>query len=179
MPGSTFGTLFRITTWGESHGKGIGVVIDGCPAGLPLKAQDIQEYLNRRKPGQSRYTTQRSEPDRVEILSGVFEDRTTGTPISLLVYNKDQHSKDYSEIASCYRPGHADYTFDAIWFPGLPGRRTFFRKGNHRTGRRRRCRRKASVGSRYFFLHLHPCHRSGTDPEFFQGGNFQQQAVHA
>ena len=113
MPGSTFGTLFRITTWGESHGKGIGVVIDGCPAGLPLKAQDIQEYLNRRKPGQSRYTTQRSEPDRVEILSGVFEDRTTGTPISLLVYNKDQHSKDYSEIASCYRPGHADYTFDA------------------------------------------------------------------
>lgn len=88
-------------------------MIDGCPAGLPLKAQDIQEYLNRRKPGQSRYTTQRSEPDRVEILSGVFEDRTTGTPISLLVYNKDQHSKDYSEIASCYRPGHADYTFDA------------------------------------------------------------------
>lgn len=113
MPGSTFGTLFRITTWGESHGKGIGVVIDGCPAGLPLKAQDIQEFLDRRKPGQSRYTTQRSEPDRVEILSGVFEDRTTGTPISLMVYNKDHHSKDYSEIASCYRPGHADYTFDA------------------------------------------------------------------
>ena len=112
MAGSTFGTVFRITTWGESHGKGIGVVIDGCPAGLPLKSQDIQEYLDRRKPGQSRYTTQRNEPDRVEILSGVFEGRTTGTPISLIVFNKDQHSRDYSEIASYYRPGHADYTFD-------------------------------------------------------------------
>lgn len=113
MPGSTFGTLFRITTWGESHGKGIGVVVDGCPAGLPLQPADIQEFLDRRKPGQSRYTTQRSEPDRVEILSGVFEGRTTGTPISLLVYNRDHHSADYSEIASCYRPGHADFTFDA------------------------------------------------------------------
>ena len=113
MAGSTFGTVFRITTWGESHGKGIGVVIDGCPSGLPLKPQDIQEYLDRRKPGQSRYTTQRNEPDRVEILSGVFEGRTTGTPISLIVFNKDQHSRDYSEIASYYRPGHADYTFDA------------------------------------------------------------------
>lgn len=113
MPGSTFGTVFRITTWGESHGKGIGVVVDGCPAGLPLRAADIQEFLDRRKPGQSRYTTQRREPDRVEILSGVFEGRTTGTPISLLVYNKDHYSADYSEIASCYRPGHADYTYDA------------------------------------------------------------------
>ena len=113
MAGSTFGTVFRITTWGESHGKGVGVVIDGCPAGLPLKSLDIQEFLDRRKPGQSRYSTQRSEPDRVEILSGIFEGRTTGTPISLIVFNKDQHSKDYSEIASYYRPGHADYTFDA------------------------------------------------------------------
>lgn len=113
MPGSTFGTLFRITTWGESHGKGIGAVVDGCPAGLPLTETDIQEFLNRRKPGQSRYTTKRSEPDQVEILSGVFEGRTTGTPISMLVFNKDQHSADYSQIASCYRPGHADFTFDA------------------------------------------------------------------
>lgn len=113
MAGSTFGTVFRITTWGESHGKGIGVVIDGCPAGLKLSSEDIQKFLDRRKPGQSRYTTQRNEPDRAEILSGVFEGYTTGTPISLVVFNKDQHSKDYSEIASYYRPGHADFTFDA------------------------------------------------------------------
>lgn len=113
MAGSTYGTLFRITTWGESHGKGIGVVIDGCPAGLPLDKGDIQRFLDRRRPGQHRYSTQRREADRVEILSGVFEGRTTGTPISLTVWNTDQHSSDYSELASCYRPGHADYTFDA------------------------------------------------------------------
>ena len=113
MFGSTFGNLFKVTTWGESHGKGIGVVIDGCPAGLPLCEEDIQTYLDRRKPGQSRFTTMRKEADRVEILSGVFEGRTTGTPISLIVVNENQHSKDYSEIASYYRPGHADFTFDA------------------------------------------------------------------
>lgn len=112
MAGSSFGTIFRITTWGESHGKGIGVVVDGCPAGLALTEEDIQIYLDRRKPGQSKYTTMRKESDRVEILSGVFEGRTTGTPISMIVYNEDQRSKDYSEIASYYRPGHADYTFD-------------------------------------------------------------------
>ena len=112
MAGSTFGTLFRITTWGESHGKGIGVVIDGCPAGLPLCEEDIQIFLNLRKPGQNKYTTARQEADAVEILSGVFEGKTTGTPISLIVFNKDQRSRDYSEIASYYRPGHADYTFD-------------------------------------------------------------------
>ncbi len=112
MAGSTFGTLFRITTWGESHGRGIGVVIDGCPAGLSLQTEDIQVFLNRRKPGQSRYTTARQEADTVEILSGVFERKTTGTPISLVVFNKDQRSRDYSDIVSCYRPGHADYTFD-------------------------------------------------------------------
>lgn len=112
MAGSTFGTLFRITTWGESHGKGIGVVVDGCPAGLSLCEEDIQKYLNRRKPGQNKYTTARQEADAVEILSGVFEGKTTGTPISLMVHNKDQRSKDYSDIASYYRPGHADYTFD-------------------------------------------------------------------
>lgn len=113
MAGSTFGTIFKITTWGESHGKGLGVVIDGCPAGLPLCEEDIQKFLNRRKPGQSKYTTPRQEDDAVEILSGIFDGKTTGTPISLVVFNKDQRSRDYSEIASYYRPGHADYTFDA------------------------------------------------------------------
>ena len=112
MAGSTLGTLFKITTWGESHGKGVGVVIDGCPAGLSLCEADIQKFLDRRKPGQSRYATPRKEDDGVEILSGVFEGKTTGTPISLVVFNHNQQSRDYSEIASYYRPGHADYTFD-------------------------------------------------------------------
>ena len=112
MAGSSFGTIFRITTWGESHGKGLGVVVDGCPAGMPLDENDIQKFLNRRKPGQSKFTTPRKEDDAVEILSGVFEGKTTGTQISLVVYNQNQKSKDYSEIASYYRPGHADYTFD-------------------------------------------------------------------
>ena len=112
MAGSTFGTIFKITTWGESHGAGLGVVVDGCPAGLYLCEEDIQKFLDRRKPGQSQFTTQRKEGDTVQILSGIFEGKTTGTPISLVVYNENQRSKDYSEIASYYRPGHADYTFD-------------------------------------------------------------------
>ncbi|MBE5883205.1 MAG: chorismate synthase [Lachnospiraceae bacterium] len=112
MAGSTYGTIFKITTWGESHGKALGVVVDGCPAGLELSEEDIQHYLNRRKPGTSNITTPRKEADEVEILSGVFEGRTTGTPISLMVRNTSQLSKDYSEIATYYRPGHADYTFD-------------------------------------------------------------------
>ncbi len=112
MAGSTFGNIFKITTWGESHGKGIGVVIDGCPAGLALCEEDIQTYLDRRKPGQSRYTTQRKESDSAEILSGIFEGKTTGTPISMVVFNQDQRSRDYGDIANYYRPGHADYTFD-------------------------------------------------------------------
>ena len=112
MSGSTFGTLFRVTTWGESHGPGVGVVIDGCPAGIPLSEQDIQQFLDRRKPGQSKYTTKRNESDSVEILSGVFEGTTTGTPISLLVRNQDQRSRDYGNIATSYRPEHADYCFD-------------------------------------------------------------------
>ena len=111
MSGSTFGNTFRITTWGESHGAAIGAVIDGCPAGLPLEASDIQAFLDRRKPGQSRFTTKRQEGDQVEILSGTFEGQTTGTPISLLVRNQDQRSRDYGNIASVYRPGHADYTY--------------------------------------------------------------------
>lgn len=112
MAGSSFGTMFRITTWGESHGAGVGVVVDGCPAGLPLCEEDIQIFLNRRKPGQNRFATPRKEDDKVEILSGIFEGKTTGTPISLMVRNTSHRSQDYSEIASYYRPGHADYTYD-------------------------------------------------------------------
>ena len=112
MSQSSFGNKFKVTTWGESHGKALGAVVDGCPAGLPLCEEDIQKFLNRRKPGQSRYTTARKEGDLVEILSGVFEGKTTGTPISLMVRNTDQRSRDYGNIAYSYRPGHADYTFD-------------------------------------------------------------------
>ncbi len=112
MAGSVFGQVFKMATWGESHGKGIGVVVDGCPAGLALDEEKIQSYLDRRKPGQTKYSTPRKEDDAVEILSGIFDGRTTGTPISMVVYNKTQRSKDYSEIAGYYRPGHADYTFD-------------------------------------------------------------------
>ena len=110
--GSTYGNIFKFMTWGESHGEGLGVVVDGCPAGISLCEEDIQKFLNRRKPGQSKYTTPRKEDDKVIILSGVFEGKTTGTPISMVVYNKTQRSADYSEIAGYYRPGHADYTFD-------------------------------------------------------------------
>lgn len=112
MSGSIYGNLFRISTWGESHGKGIGVVVDGCPSGLTLNEEMIQLYLNRRRPGQTKYATPRNESDTVEILSGVFEGKTTGAPISMVVMNTNQHSGDYSEIAKYYRPGHADYTFD-------------------------------------------------------------------
>ena len=112
MNKSSFGSHFTVTTWGESHGKALGAVIDGCPAGLSLSEEDIQKFLDRRKPGQSRYTTARKEGDLVEILSGVFEGKTTGTPISLMVRNTDQRSRDYGNIAYSYRPGHADYTFD-------------------------------------------------------------------
>ena len=105
MAGSTFGTILRVSAWGESHGKGVGVVVDGCPAGLPLDEADIQAYLNRRKPGQSRFTTARQEGDVVEILSGVFEGRTTGTPIALEVRNTDQRSHDYGNIMGCIPSG--------------------------------------------------------------------------
>lgn len=113
MAGSIFGNIFRISTWGESHGAGLGVVIDGCPAGIPLCEEDIQKFLDRRKPGQSKFTTQRKEGDKARIMSGVFEGLTTGTPISIVVMNEDQRSADYSEISKYYRPGHADYTFDS------------------------------------------------------------------
>ena len=116
MSHNTFGHLFRVTTWGESHGPAIGCVIDGCPPRIPLTEADIQPYLDKRRPGQSRFTTQRQEADRVKILSGVFPDEagvqvTTGTPIALLIENEDQRSKDYSEIKDKFRPGHADYTY--------------------------------------------------------------------
>jgi chorismate synthase len=108
---NTFGHLFRVTTWGESHGPAIGCTVDGCPPGVALSEADIQPWLDRRKPGQNRYTTQRKEPDEVRILSGVFEGKTTGTPIQLMIENTDQRSKDYGEIARSFRPGHADITY--------------------------------------------------------------------
>ena len=111
MSFNTFGKIFRFTTWGESHGPAIGCVIDGCPPLISLKEQDIQEDLNRRKPGQSKFSTQRKESDKVEILSGTFEGKTTGTPISLIIYNEDMRSKDYKNIKNKFRPGHADYTY--------------------------------------------------------------------
>jgi chorismate synthase len=110
---NTFGRVFRFTTWGESHGPALGAVVDGCPPGIAISEAEIQPWLDRRRPGTSRFTTQRREPDAVRILSGVFEGRTTGTPISLMIENVDQRSKDYGEVARAYRPGHADYAYDA------------------------------------------------------------------
>ena len=111
MSANTFGTLFRFTTFGESHGPAIGCVVDGVPPHIPLSEEDIQVWLEKRKPGQSRFTTQRQEPDQVRIMSGVFEGVTTGTPIGLMIENVDARSKDYSDIAEKFRPGHADYTY--------------------------------------------------------------------
>jgi len=113
MSVNTFGHLLRYTSWGESHGPALGAVVDGCPPGLALSESDIQPFLDARRPGTSRFTTQRKEPDQVKILSGIFEGKTTGTPISLMIENVDQRSKDYSDVAKAYRPGHADYAYDA------------------------------------------------------------------
>ena len=113
MSFNSFGRVFRFTTWGESHGPAIGAVVDGCPPGIALSEADIQPFLDKRRPGTSRFTTQRQEPDRVRILSGTFEGRTTGTPIALQIENVDQRSKDYSAVSKAYRPGHADYAYDA------------------------------------------------------------------
>src|ERR1700747_1155798 len=113
MSFNTFGRSFRVTTFGESHGPAIVCVVHGAPPRIALSEADIQPYLDRRRPGQSRFTTQRQEPDKVKILSGVFGGRTTGTPISLMIENVDQRSKEYSEVAKAYRPGHADYVYDA------------------------------------------------------------------
>ncbi|HEB59176.1 MAG TPA: chorismate synthase, partial [Gammaproteobacteria bacterium] len=111
MSGNSIGKLFTVTSFGESHGPAIGCIVDGCPPGLELSEADLQRDLERRRPGKTRHTTQRREPDQVKILSGVFEGRTTGTPIGLLIENVDQRSKDYSNIRDSFRPGHADYTY--------------------------------------------------------------------
>ena len=113
MAGSIWGEVFRVSTWGESHGEGVGVVVDGAPAGISLSEEDIQKCLDRRKPGETKYSTPRKEGDKVKIMSGVFEGKTTGTPISMVVVNTSQKSGDYSNIANVFRPGHADFTFDA------------------------------------------------------------------
>ncbi len=113
MSWNTFGRLLRLTTWGESHGPAIGAVLDGCPPGIALSEADIQPWLDKRRPGTSRFATQRREPDQIRILSGTFEGRTTGTPIGLMIENQDARSKDYSDVAGSYRPGHADYAYDA------------------------------------------------------------------
>ncbi|MBQ9065727.1 MAG: chorismate synthase [Blautia sp.] len=112
MGGSTFGRIFTVSTWGESHGPALGAVVDGCPAGLSLSEEDIQVFLDRRRPGKSRFSTARNEEDKVQILSGVFEGKTTGTPVSLMILNKDHRSADYGNIAYTYRPGHADFCYD-------------------------------------------------------------------
>ena len=111
MSGNTFGKIFTVTTFGESHGVALGCIVDGCPPGMTLSEKDIQVDLDRRSPGKSEHTTKRNEPDTVEILSGTFEGKTTGTPIGLIIRNKDQKSKDYSDIKDKFRPGHADYTY--------------------------------------------------------------------
>lgn len=147
MSHNTFGHLFRMTTWGESHGPAIGCIIDGCPPGIPLEPKDIQIFLDQRKPGQSRFTTQRREDDKVRILSGVFDDAegvqvTTGTPISLLIENTDQRSKDYGDIAAKFRPGHADLTYDAKY--GIRD----YRGGGRSSARETACRVAAGAVAR-------------------------------
>lgn len=142
MSANSFGTLFRVSTWGESHGPAIGAVVDGCPPRLPLDEAWVQDFLDKRKPGTSRFVTQRKEPDRVEILSGVFEGRTTGTPISLLIRNEDQRSKDYSEIAAKFRPGHADYAYWAKY--GIRD----YRGGGRSSARETACRVAAGAVAR-------------------------------
>ena len=142
MASNGFGTVFRFTTWGESHGPAIGVVIDGCPAQIPLTEADIQPWLDKRRPGQSSLTTQRQEADRVKILSGTFEGVTTGTPISLLIENTDQRSKDYSEIMDKFRPGHADYTYHAKY--GIRD----YRGGGRSSARETACRVAAGAVAR-------------------------------
>lgn len=142
MSFNSFGRLLRVTTWGESHGLAIGCVVDGCPPRIPLTEADIQPFLDARRPGTSRFVTQRKEPDQVKILSGVFEGLTTGTPISLLIENTDQRSKDYTEIKDRYRPGHADYTYDAKY-----GHRDY-RGGGRSSARETACRVAAGAVAR-------------------------------
>ena len=154
MSGNTFGKLFRVTTYGESHGKALGCIIDGCPPQLELSPEDIQSELNRRKPGQSDVTTQRKEDDIVEILSGVFEGKTLGTPISLIIYNQDERSKDYSNIKDVFRPNHADITYQAKY-----GHRDF--RGGGRSSARETVMRVASGAIAKKFLNLNGIHTEG------------------
>lgn len=148
MAGSTAGNILKLTTWGESHGPAIGAVLDGFPAGFALTNETIQPYLDRRKPGQSAITTQRKESDTVSILSGVFEGKTTGTPISLLIKNSDQHSSDYADLADCYRPGHADYTYDKKY--GIRD----YRGGGRSSARETACRVAAGAIAEEFLKKL-------------------------
>ena len=154
MSGNTFGKLFRVTTYGESHGKALGCIIDGCPPQLELSPEDIQSELNRRKPGQSDVTTQRKEDDIVEILSGVFEGKTLGTPISLIIYNQDERSKDYSNIKDVFRPNHADITYQ-----GKYGHRDY--RGGGRSSARETVMRVASGAIAKKFLNLNGIHTEG------------------
>ncbi|MCU7804282.1 MAG: chorismate synthase [Candidatus Thiodiazotropha sp. (ex Lucinoma borealis)] len=146
MSGNSIGKLFTVTSFGESHGPAIGCIVDGCPPGLTLSASDLQHDLDRRKPGTSRHTTQRREADEVEILSGVFEGRTTGTPIGLIIHNTDQRSKDYSEIMDRFRPGHADYTYNQKY-----GFRDY--RGGGRSSARETAMRVAAGGIAKKYLH--------------------------
>ena len=134
MSFNTFGKIFRFTTWGESHGPAIGCVIDGCPPNIPVSEKDIQRDMDKRRPGQSKFTTQRKEFDKVIILSGVFEGKTTGTPISIIIYNEDKKSRDYEFIKNKFRPGHADYTYFKKY--GIRD----FRGGGRQSARENACR---------------------------------------
>src|ERR1700722_168839 len=142
MASNSFGTLFRFTTFGESHGPAIGVVIDGCPPLIPLTEADIQPWLDKRKPGQSKFTTQRQEADQVRILSGVFEGVTTGAPIGMLIENTDMRSKDYDDVKDKFRPGHADYTYQVKY--GIRD----YRGGGRSSARETACRVAARAGAR-------------------------------
>ncbi|MBA2649233.1 MAG: chorismate synthase [Legionella sp.] len=148
MSGNTFGTLFTVTSFGESHGPAIGCIVDGCPPGLSLSAEDIQPFLDKRKPGQSKFTTQRREEDAVEILSGVFEGKTTGTPIALLIANQDQRSRDYDNIKNVFRPGHADYTYQMKY-----GHRDY--RGGGRSSARETAARVAAGAIARLYLQKH------------------------
>ena len=139
MAGNTFGQTFTVTTFGESHGLAMGAVVDGCPPGLEISEEDLQGDLDRRRPGQSKYTTQRQEDDRVKILSGVFEGKTTGTPIGLVIENTDQRSRDYGQVKDLYRPAHADFTYDRKY-----GHRDY--RGGGRASARETAMRVAAAG---------------------------------
>ena len=154
MSGYTFGKLFQVTTYGESHGRALGCIIDGCPPQIELSSDDIQSELNRRKPGQSDVTTQRKEDDIVEFLSGVFEGKTLGTPISLIVYNEDQRSKDYSKIKDVFRPNHADITYQAKY-----GHRDY--RGGGRSSARETAMRVAAGAVAKKYLNSYGIHTDG------------------